>query len=791
MKHAVIFLFVVSALWSGGPTLDAGAVPAQTAEPSGQAPPGGNAAQQALIKRYCVGCHNERLRTAGLALDGLSLDAVGSKADVWEKVVAKLNANAMPPVGRPRPSDTARREFVSWLESELDRAAAAHPNPGRTNNFHRLNRTEYQNAIRDLLALDLDASTWLPGDDAAYGFDNNADVLSISPTLFDGYLSAAAKIARLAVGDMSLTADHAAYNFGALLLQRGRISDDLPLGAEGGVTARHYFPLDAEYVAAVRLTGTPAPSQRVELRLDGVRVGEIKRSRPATPGATEEDGDGATIRFAATAGSHVLSVVFVNGRQAPEGQFPEYFPWGNSAGIVGARTYLNVKNIELTGPFAPTGPGDTPSRRQIFTCRPANPREEVDCASKILSRLARLAYRRPVTSADVKVLLDFYRETRSDGGTFDTSIRAALERLLVDPDFLYRIESEPSGVAAGSSYRIPDLELASRLSFFLWSSIPDDALLQAAERGGLKDPKELERQVRRMLADRRASSLVTNFAAQWLYQRNLRIAAPDFYHFPDWDDNLRLAMARETELFLESQLRTDRPVDELLTANYTFLNDRLARHYGVPGVHGSHFRRVTLTDERRFGLLGHASLLTVTSMPNRTSPVVRGKWLLENMLGYPAPAPPPDVPALSENDRGQKPRSVRERLEEHRKNPACASCHAVMDPIGFSLDEFDAIGRTRTTDGGVPVDATGALPDGRTIAGVNGLRALIVGEREQFVRTVTEKLLTYAVGRGVEYYDMPTVRGIVREASANDYSWSSIILSVVKSQPFQMRTRKG
>ena len=789
MKHAGILLIVLSAALSGGQPLDAVAIQPPS-QPSGQAPQGGIASQQALIKRYCVSCHNERLRTAGLALDAQNLNTVGARADVWEKVVAKLNANAMPPAGLPRPSDTARREFVSWLESELDRAATAHPNPGRTNNFHRLNRTEYQNAIRDLLALDLDASAWLPGDDAAYGFDNNADVLSISPTLFDGYLSAAAKIARLAVGDMSMAADLSAYGFGALLLQQGRISDDLPLGAEGGVTARHYFPLDAEYEASIRLTGTPSPSQRVELRLDGARVGEIKRARPATPGADDE-GDGTKVRFAATAGPHVLSVVFVKGRQAAEGQFPEYFPWGNSAGIVGARQYLNVKKIELAGPFVATGPGDTPSRRRIFTCRPAGARDEAACASKILSGLARLAYRRPVTSADVSGLLDFYREARAEGGSFDAGIRAALERLLVDPDFLYRIESEPSNVASGSSYRVPDLELASRLSFFLWSSIPDDALLQAAERGALKDPAELERQVRRMLADRRSSALVTNFAAQWLYQRNLRIAAPDFYHFPDWDDNLRLAMARETELFLESQLRGDRPLDELLTANYTFLNDRLARHYSVPGVHGSHFRRVTLSDERRFGLLGQASLLTVTSLPNRTSPVVRGKWLLENMLGYPPPAPPPDVPALTENDRGQKPRSVRERMEEHRKNPACASCHAVMDPIGFSLDEFDAIGRTRTTDGDVPVDATGALPDGRTIAGVNGLRALIVGQREQFVRTVTEKLLTYAVGRGVEYYDMPTVRGIVRDAAANDYSWSTIILSIVKSQPFQMRTPKG
>jgi mono/diheme cytochrome c family protein len=787
VKYAGLFLLGLSAVLSGGKALDAVGFQARSqALQTASAPP------RTLIDQYCVRCHNERLRTAGLVLDPRDLDGVRSTAEIWEKVVAKLNANAMPPVGLPRPPDDARRAFVSWLEAELDRAAAAHPISGRTNTFHRLNRTEYQNAVRDLLALEVEAAAWLPGDDAAYGFDNNADTLSMSPTLFDGYLSAAGKIARLAVGDMSMTPEPSVYGFGSLLLQQGRISDDLPFGAEGGVAARHYFPLDAEYVADISLNGTPAPGQRVELRLDGVRVGEIERSRPAGPDAAAEgDSEGSKVRFRASAGPRVLSVVFVRGRQAAEGQFPEYFPWGNSAGIIGARQYLNVRAIEVTGPFAPAGPGDTPSRRRIFSCRPSEAGAEAACAGQILSRLARHGYRRPVARDEVSVLLDFYRQAREDGGGFDTGIRAALERLLVDPDFLYRVESELSSVPPGSSYRVSDLELASRLSFFLWSSIPDEALLDAAERGALADPAELDRQVRRMLGDERASALVTNFGAQWLYQRNLQIAAPDFYHFPDWDDNLRLAMARETELFLESQLRGDRPVDELLTANYTFLNDRLARHYAVPGVYGSHFRRVTLTDERRFGLLGHASLLTVTSLPNRTSPVVRGKWLLENMLGYPSPAPPPDVPPLTENDRGQPPRSVRERVEQHRRNPACASCHAVMDPIGFSLEEFDAIGRSRTSDSGVPVDATGALPDGRTIAGVAGLRALIVGERERFVRTVTEKLLTYAIGRGVEYYDMPTVRGIVRDAAADDYRWSSIVVGIVKSGPFRMRTRKG
>lgn len=786
MKSA-LQLVVLCAIVSGA-SLDAG-----RAETQSEPVPTASATQRALLNQYCVGCHNERLRTAGLVLDPRNLDAVGTTADTWEKVVAKLTANAMPPVGRPRPTDEARQGFVSWLEGELDRAATAKPSVGRTSSVHRLNRTEYQNTIRDLLALDVDAAAWLGGDDAAYGFDNNADVLSISPTLMDGYLTAAGKIARLAVGDMSISPDLSVYNFGALLLQKGRISDDLPFGADGGVTARHYFPLNGEYSVQVRLSGQ-APSQQIELRLDGVRVGEIKRpSGPADPNAAGEgNGAASTIRFAASAGSHVLSVVFVTAMQASEGQFPAYFPWGNSAGIVGAKTYAHVSGIEITGPLAPTGPGDTPSRRRIFTCRPRAAGDETACASQILTSLARRAYRRPVTRAEVEPLLTFYRNARrAAGGTFETGIRAALERLLVDPEFLYRIEADPTGVAPGATYRLSDLELASRLSFFLWSSIPDDELLAVAERKALKDPATLERQVRRMLADDRASALVASFGAQWLYQRNLRMISPDFYTFPDWDDNLRGAMGRETEMFLDSQIRSDRPMIELLTANYTFLNDRLARHYGIPGVFGSHFRRVTLPDERRSGLLGQASLLTVTSMPNRTSPVLRGKWLLENMLGYPPPAPPPDVPALTENERGQTPRSVRERMEQHRSNPACASCHAVMDPIGFSLEQFDAIGRWRTAEGGTPVDATGALPDGRTIEGVSGLRTLLVSRREQFVRTVTEKLLAYALGRGVEYYDMPTLRQIVRDAANTEYRWSSIILGIVESRPFQMRTRKG
>jgi hypothetical protein len=733
------------------------------------------------------------MKTGGLALDALSLADVGAGAAVWEKVALKLRAGAMPPPGRPRPEPAAQHAFVTWLEGELDRAAAARPNPGRTAAFHRLNRTEYRNAIRDLLSLDLDVTPWLPGDDAAYGFDNIGDVLSVSPSQLDGYLSAATKISRLAIGDLSASAEPTTYPFSKLLLQEEPIGDDLPLGARGGVSVRHHFPLDGEYLIKVRFDGFPGPSESVHVRLDGSRVGDLKTSGRGS-GVDLAEAGAAELRVAATAGSHLLGVVFEKRMLAAEGRFPAYFPWGNSgvfATTIGAKQYLRVNDIEISGPFSPTGSGDTPSRRRIFVCRPAGAAAGDACATEILSALARRAYRRPVTESDVATLLTFYRKARDQQKSFDAGIRAGLERLLVDLDFLYRVERDAKSVAVGASYRVSDFELASRLSFFLWSSIPDDELLRAAERGELRDPKAFDRQVRRMLADERSSALVTSFAAQWLHLRNVRMVSPDLYQFPDWDDNLRLAMARETELFLESQVRGDRSLKELLTADYTFVNERLASHYGIPGVYGSHFRRVALPANRRAGLIGQASILTVTSFPNRTSPVVRGKWLLENMLGAPPPAPPPDVPDLPENEKGAEPRTVRQRMEQHRRSPVCASCHAVMDPLGLSLEKFDAVGRFRALEDGAPIDSTGALPDGTAIDGPSGLRDLLLSRHEEFVRTITEKLLTYAVGRGVEYYDMPAVRGIVRDAAPGDYRWSSIILGITKSQPFQMRTRRA
>jgi mono/diheme cytochrome c family protein len=758
---------------------------------SAQQPVGDATSQRGFLARHCTACHNQRLKTAGLSFDALNLSAVDEHVPVWEKVVAKLRAGAMPPIERPQPDEASHTTFVTWLENELDRAAARSPNPGRPAAFHRLNRTEYQNTVRDLLGLELDVSRLLPGDDAAYGFDNVSDVLSISPARLDAYLSAARRISRLAVGDPAAPPEVATYSFGKMLLQEERMSEDLPFGSRGGAVVRHTFPLDGDYVLKLRFDGPSAASDRFEVRIDGVKVGEgAPRGRPS--GDTADSG-GVEVRVRAPAGTHTLGVVLLKRMVAAEGRFPAIFPWGNSgvfATTLGARQYLRVDNLEINGPFGATSVGDTPSRRTIFACRPARADDEQACAARILGTLGRRAYRRPVDARDVDPLVETYRNARRDGRDFDGGIRAALERLLVEFDFLYRTEVDPPGVSG--PYRLSDIALASRLSFFLWSSIPDDELLQVAEQGRLRTPAVFDAQVRRLLRDERAKALVASFGAQWLYLRNLRIVTPDLYEFPDWDDNLRQAMARETELFLESQLRGDRSVTELLSADHTFVNERLARHYGMANVYGSHFRRVTLPADRRTGLLGHASLMTVTSFPNRTSPVVRGKWLLENMLGFEPPSPPPDVPDLPETARGEQARSMRERLEQHRRNPACASCHAVMDPMGFALEQYDAIGRWRTKEAGLPVDSTGAMPDGRAIDGPLGLRDLMLGPRQgEFVRTVTEKLMTYATGRGVEASDKPAIRRIVRESAGDEYRWSAIILGIAKSDAFQMRMAGG
>ena len=795
------------------------------------ASPADAASVRAVLNRYCVSCHNQRLRTAGLALDTLDLARVSEMPAAWEKVIVKLRAETMPPVNSPRPDAGTYREVATWLEGEIDRAAALHSAPGRTETFHRLNRAEYQNAIRDLLALDTDVTALLPADNTfEHGFDNNADSLSVSPDLSARYLSAARKISRLAVGRPPAGPSVDTYRIHPEVVQDERLSEDLPFGSRGGLAVHHYFPVNGDYTIKIRLhrnfsdyiKGFSTP-HKIDVRLDRTLVksltvgGEAKGSMAPLSfsgnigGAPEWEfymntGDsGLEVRFAATAGRHLVGVSFdhrvlaVDGvlqpRQRGYGRFVDEYYDGNAA----------IEQVAIAGPYTNDGPGDTPSRRRIFVCHPsradspspgvgsreatASASADEPCATRILSTLARRAYRRPVQARDVDQLLAFYRKGVSEAG-FEAGIQFALERLLVDPDFLFRIEREPKGAAPGTAYRLSDLALASRLSFFLWSSIPDDALLDAAIAGRLKDPKELERQVRRMLTDSRSHALIENFAGQWLRLRNLRDVGRESAEYPEFDENLRDAFRRETELFVESTFREDRSVAELLSANYSFVNGRLARHYGIPGVVGERFRRVTFPpDAPRGGLLGQGSLLTVTSHPNRTSPVLRGKWLLETVLGAPPPEPPADVPGLPDRGESGRPASVRERLELHRRNPVCAGCHAPMDPLGFALENFDAIGSWReVSEAGTPIDATGMLPNGVKFQGPAGLRAVLLAREDRFAATVTDRLLAYAIGRGLEYFDRPTVRRIVNDAAEDHYRWSSIVLGVVRSVPFQMRT---
>jgi Protein of unknown function (DUF1592)/Protein of unknown function (DUF1588)/Protein of unknown function (DUF1587)/Protein of unknown function (DUF1595)/Protein of unknown function (DUF1585) len=801
-----VYVLVCLALW-GGVALGAakGQQPAASTARSAAA----SAPDRALLDRYCVTCHNGRLKVAGLELDKMDLGAVGPNAETWEKVVRKIRSGQMPPVGRPRPENSAAAGFTTSLEEALDRASEGAPNPGRPT-VHRLNRTEYTNAIRDLLALDIDGRALLPADDTdAHGFDNNADVLTVSPVLASRYLSAARKIARLAVGRTMATTIET-YRLPRLLMQDDRLSERLPFGTRGGTAIEHYFPLDGEYVVKIRLQTNNynyikglADPQDLEVRLDRQKIkvfnitGMKEGAPPASWGGTLygtpewekyalQLHDSLEVRFPAKAGRHEIGVAFLRKSWEPEDVAQPRqggWPWSSDEMF---DSNPGVDTVIVEGPYLPTGPSDTPSRRKIFTCQPRGSEAEA-CARQVLSAVAHRAYRRPLTAQDVRTLVGFYSTGSGEGG-FEAGIQLALERILVSPDFLFRIEQEPQARTPGANaYRLSDVELASRMSFFLWSSIPDDELLEAAERGKLKDPAVLERQVRRMLSDPRSNALVDNFAGQWLVLRNIRDASPDPDQFPDFDENLRDAFLKETELFFENQLRDDRSVLELLSANYTYVNERLARHYGIPNVYGDRFRRVTLQDPRRGGILGQGSLLTVTSYPNRTSPVLRGKWLLETILGTPPPPPPPNVPALQERGAGGKLASVRERLEAHRANPACSGCHSIMDPLGFALENYDPIGRWRTEDAGAPVDSTGALPNGAKFEGMSGLRELLLGQRDQFASTVTEKLLAYGLGRSVEYFDMPAVRGIAHGSAASDYRWSSIILGIVKSAPFQMR----
>ena len=803
---ALVALLPMSAFAAGAGT---------QAEQSGD----GEALLQQTIGRYCATCHNDRLQTAGLVLTGLDLSEVGAHAETWEKVITKLRTRTMPPVGRPRPAADTYDTLAGWLETEIDRFAAAGPNPGRTEAFHRLNRAEYGNAIRDLLALDVDVTELLPADDFdEYGFDNMADILTVSPTLMERYLSAARKIGRLAVGETPLGPATDTYDVPILLVQDDRMGDDVPFGSRGGIGIRHYFPVDGEYDVEIRLHRNYVNYVRgmgsrheLEVRLDGVLVrsfvfgGEEPEGiqAPASYGGNQF-GDPAweeymlyadanmRARFQATAGPHVVSVAFVRRFTEPEGVLqPRQSIFavavnemrdGNAA----------VEHVAVGGPYSSTGPGDTPARQALFTCRPASDATSAEeaCAQEILSSLARRAYRRTLEAEDVATLMDFYRAGR-DGGSFDSGIQLALERVLISPDFLFRVERDPIDIRPGASYALNDTALASRLSYFLWSSGPDDELLDLAEQGRLSDPEVLAQQARRMLADPRSKELVRNFAGQWLYLRNLRGVVPDAVVFPEFDENLRDAFLQETELFFESLIRENRSVLDLLGADYTYVNERLAEHYGIPDVYGSQFRRVTLPPEvaeRRGGIFGHGSLLTVTSYPNRTSPVLRGKWVLANILGTPPPAPPADVPDLPDRGEDGRAATVRDRLQRHRESPACSVCHAPMDPLGLALENYDAVGKWRETgEANLPIDASGNLPDGTAFAGPTGLRSLLLERREQFMGTFTEKLLAYALGRGPEYYDRPTVRAITRSAASENYRWSSIITGIVQSTPFRMR----
>ncbi len=757
-----------------------------------------------LVNKYCVSCHNDKLKTAGLSLDRADAEHPSNSQEIWENVIAKLRSRAMPPTKLPRPDNATYDKVAAWLESEIDRTVSAHVNPGHAASLHRLNRAEYANAVRDLMAVEVDPQAMLPPDAQAFGFENNAEALSMQPALLDRYVSAAAAIARRAVGDSSIPP--AFVRYGALkgnandqtyLRQTDRLGEDFPLGSKGGVSARHYFPVDGEYVLKLRLQrtwsseirGLNAPNQ-FEIRLDGKRVWQTTLGGEKSPSKTfVYDGDEALqVRVAVKAGLHQVMATMLKTEDAePEGPGPDRLPLFSRASDNPTST-IAIASLLIGGPYGGQVPANSPSRELLFVCRPPGASDEIPCATKILSRLARRAYRRSATTDDVETLLSFYKRGRT-AGTFDDGIRAALERVLVSPDFLFRIENDPAGAAAGGTYRISDIELASRLSFFLWSSIPDDTLLDLATRGKLHEPSILEQQVARMFADPRArTSLVENFFSDWLETRNVWLLNPDGTKFPFFDDNLRSAFVTETQLFLDAQLRENNSVNDLLTSNETFLNEQLARHYGISGVYGSHFRRVVLTDQNRFGLLGKASVLAVTSYTTRTAPTIRGKWVLENILSAPPPAPPPNVPSLESSNKDGKPLSVRQMLEMHRANPACASCHARMDPLGLSLENFDAIGQWRTTDAGNAIDASGVLLDGTKVAGPRELREALMAQKTQFVKTVTGKLMTYALGRGLEYYDAPTVRAIDRSAAPDDYRWSSIILAIVKSAPFQMRT---
>ena len=787
-----------------------------------------SASNRALLDQYCVICHNQavvnsvatineglqttQLRNLGLTLDTEDVANLAANPEVWEKVIKKLRVGVMPPPNYPRPDKVRYDGFRTWLENELDSVAASRVNPGRTQAFHRLNQTEYRNSLRDLLDLDIDVSDLIPADAPdQYGFDNNAEVLALSPLSVERYVNAAHKVAELAVGASPRGASIETYDVPLNVIQGDRSSEDLPFGSRGGAAIEHLFPVDGEYRITVKLQTNYVDFVRgfdeaheMELSLDGeyLQTYAFGGDAPGIPAPYSYAGnirgsddweefmmafadEGFELVLPIKAGPRVIGATFPREMWETEGvQQPRLF------GYQLAVTELpdanpGIGSIEIEGPLSVEGPGDTPSRQQIFSCQPASADEEPACARQILSSLARRAYRRAVDEDDVQGLMDFYNQGHVEGG-FDTGVQFALERLLVSPDFLFRIEQDPLDAEPGSMYSITDTELASRLSFFLWSSLPDDELLDLVERRALRNPGVLEAQVKRMMMDSRSSGFIENFVGQWLYLRNLDGIYPDPASFPEFDENLREAFQRETELFIDDQIRSDRSLRELLSADYTYVNERLAEHYGIPKIYGNRYRKVTLEGAERGGLFGHGSLMMVTSYPNRTSPVLRGKFVLENLLGGPPPEPPPNVPALETSSDGKQ-LTMREAMAMHRENLACRVCHAAMDPIGFSLENYDAVGKWRTQFAGQEIDASGLLPDGNTFDGPDGLRSLLLERPDDFVGTITEKLMRFALGRSLEYYDMPEVRAIVRAAREDDYRWSSVILGVIESAPFQMR----
>ena len=750
-----------------------------------------------FIDKYCVDCHNPEDWAGSLDFSLVDLENPIADPEIWEKVMRKFRGNMMPPQGNPGPDREEKLAFVSWLQDTLDTAILASPQPGKSS-LHRLNRTEYGNAVRDLLDLDVDISEYLPADDEGYGFDNIADVLRTSPALLEQYLVASRKITDLAVGNMGTDPVSTVYRVPPDLPQAQHIPG-LPLGTRGGILIEHNFPLDAEYEfhnyltrnIVGYMTGLEWPHQ-FEISIDGERVflaqvgGEDDnlRSDRNFAGAADIIDERLKVRVPVQAGHHQVAVTFLQKNAAETHEPLELHT--RDLDLQNMNGVPTLDYVDIIGPFEPTSSGDTASRRKIFSCYPDSGQQDRACAEEILFRLGRQAFRRPLTADDRSLLLSFYQEGQEQGG-FEAGIQQALRFILTSPNFLFRSEPDPESLQAGEKYVVGDLALASRLSFFLWSSLPDEELLNLAEAGALGDAGELDRQGERMLQDPRAVALVDNFAAQWLFLRNLQSIHPDTRTFPNFDDKLREGFRMETTLFIRSILDNDSSVLDLLEADYTYVNDRLAVHYGIPNIYGSHFRRVELADPNRRGLLGQGSILTVTSYPNRTSPVLRGKWILENIMGSPAPTPPPNVPALTENTPGQNETSVRERLIRHRADPACNGCHGVMDPLGFSLENFDAIGRYRNKDASGPIDSSGQLADGTPVDGAISLRQALMAKPEYFVETFTEKLLTYALGRGLEYYDMPVVRDVTRKAAGQDYRLSEIIKGIVNSVPFRMK----